>query len=155
MPNDLADYGFNPGEFKISTAIRMSCAIPLIFTPVILNEYKKPSYIVDGGILSNFPVWAFDIEGSEKYITYGLKINDKPSFTSKGKTDLFSYVLDILNTPLNDDRVIYVRDKNKLNIINIDNYEEIKSTDFYKIKDYKEHLYSLGYDCVKKHLKGS
>lgn len=127
--------------------------MPLIFTPVILNENKKSSYIVDGGILSNFPVWAFDIEGSEKCITYGLKINDKPSFTSKGKTDLFSYVLDILNTPLNDDRIIYVRDKDKLNIINIDNYEEIKSTDFYKIKEYKEHLYSLGYDCVQKHLK--
>lgn len=149
MPDDLGDYGINPATFKIAKAVSMSCAIPFLFTPVILSKNNIRSYIVDGGLLSNFPIWVFDIEGEEKYLTYGIKINEKPSNTSEGRYDVFSYAIDVLNTPLNDDRIVYVRNKDRLKIINIENDESIKSTEFYKIKAFRQELYDLGYDSVK------
>ncbi|MEG0371312.1 MAG: patatin-like phospholipase family protein [Clostridium sp.] len=154
MPDDLPRYGIDPMGFKISTAVRMSCAIPLFFTPVVLNDKNKQVYIVDGGLLSNFPVWVFDVENEEKdnTNTIGIKIDEKPSNTSKGRDDIFSYTLDVLNTPLNDDRVVYVRNKDKLKIISIQNDQSIKSTEFYKLQQNKEHLYKLGYEAVNDNM---
>ena len=44
-------------------AVRMSISFPFFFKPVILRQ-RPPSrevhWIVDGGMLSNFPVWLFD-----------------------------------------------------------------------------------------------
>lgn len=152
MPDDLKDYGIDPKNFKIAKAVRMSCAIPILFTPVAIKKEDKLNFIVDGGLLSNFPVWVFDVEGETKNITYGIKIDEKPSNTSEGKTDLFSYIVDVLNTPLDDDRVVYVRDKEKLEVINIKNNYLLKSTDFYKLNKFKEHLYTLGYSSVEKYF---
>jgi|TARA_R110002096_G_scaffold26191_1_gene81138 NTE family protein len=40
---------FNKGS--ISTAVKASCAVPLVFEPVHIND----AYLCDGGILNNFP----------------------------------------------------------------------------------------------------
>lgn len=152
MPDDLEEYGIDPKSFKVAKAIRMSCAIPIFFTPVIIKNSEKINFIVDGGLLSNFPVWVFDVEGETKNLTYAIKIDEKPSKTSEGKTDIFSYVVDILNTPFDDDRVVYVRDKEKLEIINIKNNDLLKSTDFYKINKFKDRLYTLGYSSVERYF---
>jgi NTE family protein len=70
LPDDLRDYRvpgtaglIDPDGFKISRAARMSMSIPYFFRPVEL-EHKSGvrSLIVDGGTLSNFPVWLFDVD---------------------------------------------------------------------------------------------
>lgn len=69
LPEDLADYRLpgtaaliDPDGFSIARAARMSMSIPYFFKPVEL-EHKTGarSLIVDGGTLSNFPVWLFDV----------------------------------------------------------------------------------------------
>lgn len=73
LPDDIRDYRnpqtgelFVPDDFKIADAVRMSMSIPYFFQPVILsyhdpeNGTNTDSTIVDGGVLSNFPVWIFD-----------------------------------------------------------------------------------------------
>lgn len=66
IPEDLPDYGLHPGKMKIATAVRMSCSIPIYFQPAILKRSKKRrDLIVDGGLLSNFPLWIFDEEDRE------------------------------------------------------------------------------------------
>lgn len=71
LPDDIADYGIDPKKFLIAKAIRMSTSIPYFFEPVIIRKgrsvlkrgepfRKQFIYIVDGGILSNFPLWLFD-----------------------------------------------------------------------------------------------
>ncbi|KMT22192.1 patatin-like phospholipase family protein [Clostridium cylindrosporum] len=152
MPDDLPRYGINPDNFKIAKAVSMSCAIPLFFTPTILGDGDSLSFIVDGGLLSNFPIWVFDVENEERNLTYAIKIDEKPSYTSQGRHDIFSYAIDVLNTPLNDNRIVYVRDKDKLKIISIENDQLIKSTEFYKLNEFKDHLYSLGYNSVKEYF---
>lgn len=62
LPQDIKDYGLDPDDFEIARAIRMSMSIPYFFEPVTLKhrETGEVSYIVDGGVLSNFPIYLFD-----------------------------------------------------------------------------------------------
>ncbi|WP_026692920.1 patatin-like phospholipase family protein [Peribacillus kribbensis] len=62
IPDDLPAYGIDPSTFPIARAVRMSCSIPYFFEPVRLTARKKKSLIVDGAVLSNFPMWLFDEE---------------------------------------------------------------------------------------------
>jgi NTE family protein len=70
LPDDLVRYRLpgkhrliDPDEFKIARAARMSMSIPYFFEPVELEHRDRgPSLIIDGGTLSNFPVWLFDVD---------------------------------------------------------------------------------------------
>ncbi|WP_028391750.1 patatin-like phospholipase family protein [Bacillus cihuensis] len=66
FPDDLDKYGMNPLEFPVAKAVRMSCSIPYFFEPVKLKWRQSSSLFVDGGILSNFPMWLFETEGGKK-----------------------------------------------------------------------------------------
>ena len=55
----------------------MSMSIPFFYEPVKLvnRQTKAASYLVDGGLLSNFPVWLFDTEGTQPaWPTFGFKL---------------------------------------------------------------------------------
>jgi NTE family protein len=70
LPDDLVGYRrpksstlIDPDQFKISRAARMSMSIPYFFEPIQLEDKDgRDSVIVDGGTLSNFPVWLFDVD---------------------------------------------------------------------------------------------
>jgi NTE family protein len=70
LPDDLAGYRLprsskliDPDDFRIARAARMSMSIPYFFEPVRLEDAAgRPVTIVDGGTLSNFPVWLFDVD---------------------------------------------------------------------------------------------
>jgi NTE family protein len=73
LPDDLPLYRepgerdpIDPDTFPIARAARMSMSIPYFFEPVTLVRIDtgKKATIVDGGTLSNFPVWIFDVEHS-------------------------------------------------------------------------------------------
>jgi NTE family protein len=53
-----------PESLTIARAVRMSMAMPYFFPPVqmIWKETGAKATLVDGGTLSNFPVWLFDTE---------------------------------------------------------------------------------------------
>lgn len=90
LPDDIAHYGFDPTKLSVAKAVRMSTSIPYFFEPVIIkrteirkeiNPLTSPSiYIMDGGLLSNFPLWLFDKdmekenELSLKIPTYGFRL---------------------------------------------------------------------------------
>lgn len=80
-------------NMSVMFAIRTSCSLPLIFTPM---QYKEKWY-VDGGLYNNFPIDYFHTSILKDVI--GINILAK----SKNKqqiTDFFSYVNIILNTAL-------------------------------------------------------
>ncbi len=68
LPDDIEAFGINPETFPVARAIRMSTSIPYFFDPVPIRMKRdgsgrsKIAYIVDGGLLSNFPLWLFDQE---------------------------------------------------------------------------------------------
>ena len=72
-----ADGPIDPGAFEVADAVRMSMSIPYFFQPVELVHCQTnvTSTIVDGGVLSNFPVWIFDVEDHDPTRpTFGFKL---------------------------------------------------------------------------------
>jgi NTE family protein len=77
LPNDADVLGIEPDELEIAYAVRMSMSIPFFFKPVVHKNRKtrKEHVIVDGGLLSNFPVWLFDCEGRDpRWPTFGARL---------------------------------------------------------------------------------
>lgn len=68
----------DPDEQLVADAVRMSISIPFYFTPRTLTDRRtgEHSTIVDGGVLSNFPVDAFDrTDGrKERWKTVGIRV---------------------------------------------------------------------------------
>jgi len=62
LPRDAQQLGLgDPDELEIAEAVRMSMSIPVFFEPVVQKDTQGRAHtIVDGGLLSNFPVWLFD-----------------------------------------------------------------------------------------------
>lgn len=145
LPDDLKDYGIDSLNFSIAKAVRMSCAIPFFFTPYILKYGGKTSFIVDGGLLSSFPIWIFDIEGIPRWPTLGIKIKDLDSYTSQGKTDIISYAKDIIDAPINESEENFIRYKDYVRTIVIDYDGKIGATGFHKANNFISDLYSKGY----------
>ncbi|WP_246133605.1 patatin-like phospholipase family protein [Mycobacterium helveticum] len=54
-------YGLDAEEQSVADAVRASMAIPFFYRPVTLvSATGRPSTLVDGGVLSNFPIDTFD-----------------------------------------------------------------------------------------------
>lgn len=66
LPDDIEAYEdergrrFRKDDFPLVEAVRMSVGVPFLFDPIRLHRDARPAYIVDGGLLSNFPVFLFD-----------------------------------------------------------------------------------------------
>jgi NTE family protein len=70
LPQDIAGYHhkdgtpYTPDTLTLVEAVRMSMSFPFLYTPHVLYQLHdgkyEPHYVVDGGLLSNFPVWLFD-----------------------------------------------------------------------------------------------
>lgn len=66
FPDDLPRYDLSPADVPISKAVMMSSSMPFFYRPVIWKgKNGKKSYILDGGLLSNFPIWIFDAKEKE------------------------------------------------------------------------------------------
>ena len=76
LPNDLKLFGIKPDEFSISRAVRMSMSIPFFFEPVELRDISgRKHFIVDGGLLSNYPIWLLDDNKAHPpWPTFGFKL---------------------------------------------------------------------------------
>jgi NTE family protein len=80
MPDDLPNYtdkdgkAFDKDSFPVVDAVRMSMSYPFLFAPVTIFRDGRPHYIVDGGLLSNFPIWLFD-SPHPKRPTWGFRLH--------------------------------------------------------------------------------
>ena len=61
LPQDAHLYGIDPNALDVARAVRMSASIPFFFIPLQLTDANGvQSCIVDGGLLSNFPLFLFE-----------------------------------------------------------------------------------------------
>jgi NTE family protein len=76
LPQDAVRLGIEPDELSVAEAVRMSMSIPIFFDPVIRTNANggRKHMIVDGGMLSNYPVWLFDAPGGAlpRFPTFGM-----------------------------------------------------------------------------------
>ncbi|MEW9094186.1 MAG: patatin-like phospholipase family protein [Clostridiaceae bacterium] len=152
LPEDIEYYGIDPNELDVSLAVRMSISIPMYFEPVTLKDYRGKYYIVDGGVMSNFPVWLFDTEGDPEWPTIGFRLLD---FEKAGKnhkiTNIFNYFSALVETVLKNDINLEVTRMDNLRTIDI-NSLGVKATDF-KISDEEiQELYLSGENCAVEFL---
>ena len=85
LPQDAHSYyGLDPDDVDVARAVHMSASIPFFFIPVD-QPYTNGSIcrIVDGGLLSNFPIAIFDVTGrTPSRPTFGFRLVDQPPTTT-------------------------------------------------------------------------
>ncbi|TMW73767.1 patatin-like phospholipase family protein [Alteribacter natronophilus] len=156
LPDDLPKYGRIPEKFSVARAIRMSCSIPFFFEPVkIYDGQVKASYIVDGGVLSNFPMWVFK-KRNQKRLTrpvLGFRLSPELEETQPRKIKnamQFTYAMVETMRTAHDQRYIS-RDLAK-DIVFIP-VQGVKTTDFALTDDQKNSLIELGENYTETFLK--
>ena len=153
LPDDLEKFGINPGSFPIAKAIRMSCSIPYFFEPVKLRTIDGVNVLVDGGVLSNFPMWLFDSENVKKVRpVLGIKLSpseyEHEKHQIKNGIQLFGAIFETMKDA-HDQR--YISKRHVDNIIFI-KAEGVSLTEFSITDEKKQKLFEIGRNHAKKFL---
>jgi NTE family protein len=154
LPDDLEGYGISAETFPIARALRMSCGIPFFFEPVQLKVGKGETIVVDGGVLSNFPMWIFNDEGGNpKRPVLGVKLSrsqeEMPGHKIDNALDLFEALFSTMKNA-HDEK--YISRKHEKNIIFIP-VEDYSATQFDMDEETKEALMEAGRSRTVQFLK--
>jgi NTE family protein len=177
LPRDAHYLGIeNPDDLSVARAVRMSMSIPVYFEPVRHQNLKtgREHLIVDGGMLSNFPIWLFDVEENlveqeAKRPTFGLKLIEKdprkpivePGFASDvpevdvpehpERIKTISYLWSLVSTMMEAHDRLYIEEKKFETTIGIDTLG-VRTTEFTLSGERKDELYESGRKEAKKFL---
>lgn len=152
LPQDIADFGIRPEDLNIAAAIRMSMSIPFFYEPVRLRNMKtnQVSYIVDGGILSNFPVWLFDTEGAiPEWPTLGFKLVEPEEGAPNKVVGPISLLTALFSTMSEAHDARYIKDADFVRTIPIPTLD-VRTTDFDLSREKSEKLYQSGRKAAEK-----
>lgn len=154
LPNDLEIYGISPLHFPIAKAIRMSCSIPYIFEPVKIKSPHGINVVVDGGLLSNFPIWLFDKKDEKKVRpVLGIKLSQNkqqlPRHQVNNALQLFEALFEAMKDA-HDTR--YISRKLEKNIIFIP-ADGFAATQFNLSEEKKQALFEMGRNSARNFLK--
>lgn len=149
LPWDYRSYGLDPDEQLVADAVRASMSIPFFYEPANLEG----NYLVDGGLLSNFPISLFD--NTDEWPTFGIKLSARAEAVSKMnpvKTPV-DYSLAIVSTAINAHDQMHIDDPcTQARTIFVDTFD-IKATDFDITKEQQAKLYNSGQKYAKDFLK--
>jgi NTE family protein len=139
-------------ELSVAEAVRLSLSIPLFFEPGKLGS----SAIVDGGVLSNFPLWIYDVKAPgitarpPRWFTFGFRFVDaslNQKYKVQGPLSLMSAT--IRTMAVARDRY-HLRDLDSNRVIEIDVSDaNISTTNFNLSPEKRLQLYLLGYKYTK------
>lgn len=152
LPQDIAEFGMRPEDLDVAAAIRMSMSIPFFFEPVKLQNRKanQVSYIVDGGLLSNFPVWLFDTEGGiPEWPTFGFKLVEPEEGTPNKIRGPISLLVALFSTMSEAHDARYIEDANFVRTIPIPTLG-VGTTEFDISSERSKALYQSGRQAAEK-----
>ncbi|WNB93571.1 patatin-like phospholipase family protein [Bacillus sp. NEB1478] len=157
IPDDLEEYGLLPERFPIARAVRMSCSLPYFFYPIkLFNRVGQKSYIVDGGVLSNFPMWLFQRKDRipiRPVLGFQLSsyLNDHiPAHYVKNAFDLFKALFETM-MQAHDNRYIDAHDARDIIFMPV---KQVSVIDFQLSAEAKNELYQFGYERAEQFLQG-
>ncbi|MBA4494956.1 patatin-like phospholipase family protein [Paenactinomyces guangxiensis] len=144
LPYDLEGYGYNPEQLPVARVVRMSCSIPFFFDPVkiIHRPSKTLSYIVDGGVLSNFPVWLFDQE-NPRWPTFGFRFISRSEQQVHQIHGPLSMFLSILYTMMDAHDNRDITEQDQVRTIRVPTLD-VKLTDFSISLEKRKQLFQSG-----------
>jgi NTE family protein len=167
LPRDAAVLGYDPGELEVAKAVRMSMSIPIFFEPVRVQNAKTnhEHLLVDGGMLSNFPVWLFDCDTSAipDWPTFGLLLVEpspkhpiterlpQPQRGPRGARGLYELITAMVHTMTEAHDRMYLEQDTFARTIGIPTLG-IGTTEFEITEERKEKLYASGRDAAAKFL---
>jgi NTE family protein len=160
LPQDLKRLGWNPDEMEVALAVRMSGSYPFFFKPVHLEERTEARlrhWVVDGGMLSNFPVWLFDspVGKPPPWPTIGFLLAEPGSDGSQYQPirGLVSMAMALLRTmtSAHDRKALESVDKQR--IVRIPT-GKVSTLDFDITPEEQEWLFQSGYQAAKQFLGG-
>lgn len=154
LPKDLEHYGIDPLSFSVAKAVRMSCSLPYFFEPVKLKAKNGKVIIVDGGVLSNFPIFLFDEENNlRKRPAIGVKLSARGSKHKQNKVnnaiDLFPALFETMKDA-HDAR--YISRRHEKDIIFIPT-RDVSTTEFHLSDEKKTDLIQIGKKKTELFLK--
>jgi NTE family protein len=147
FPHDLKTFGIEPTTYKISQAVRASISLPFFYEPIRLGG----NYLVDGGILSNFPINAFD---DDPLPTIGIKLSAEPGAVAKPHLigGPISYGVAVFGTMLSIQDQIHLDDPAVIAKTIFVDTEDVLATDFNLGTDTQTMLFEAGYNAARKYL---
>ncbi|PLS04980.1 patatin-like phospholipase family protein [Bacillus sp. FSL K6-1012] len=151
LPDDLVRYGLNPDMFPVARAVRMSCSIPYFFEPIKLKTDTGTATVVDGGVLSNFPIWLFSKERKRPVIGVTLAPNERerPKKNIGNAFELFGALFETMKDA-HDARHIASRYEQNIIFLPVDN---VMATEFHLTQQKKLALIELGKSRTEQFLK--
>jgi len=168
LPKDAPRLGVeNPDDLNVALTVRMSLSIPIFFEPVKFPNVKtgQEHLIVDGGLLSNFPVWLFDTEGEPEWPTFGLRLVEPdprettlaerlgPPEPAPGRLEaVIDYFRSLVDTVLEAHDRLYIEKADFARTIPIDTLG-VRTTDFELSPERALELYESGRTAAKRFLE--
>jgi NTE family protein len=152
LPQDIADFGRRPEDLGVAEAVRMSMSIPFFYEPIALENKQtgQKSYIVDGGLLSNFPVWLFDTEGEvPAWPTFGFKLVEPEAGKPNKIKGPVSLLAALFSTMMEAHDARYIKDENFTRTVPIPTLG-IGTTEFDISRERSEALYGSGREAAEK-----
>jgi len=154
LPQDIADYGERPEAMEVALAVRMSMSIPFFFKPVRFRAKAQTYLIVDGGLLSDFPVWLFDAPGLPEWPTFGFRLSatGDPTMIRHPVAGPLSALAAMFSTAVEAHDARYIKDRDFVRTIAV-NTTEYSSTNFALTQADKDALYEAGCEAARQFLQ--
>jgi NTE family protein len=154
LPDDIKAYGLDPDSMEVAQAVRMSAGIPFFYEPMMLRYGRlghKGSYVVDGGLLSNYPVWLFDCPKDRfpRWPTIGLRLVDPRAGQPSRITGPLSLLTALFSTMLEAHDARHIKEANFVRTIPI-NTLGVRTVDFNIPPSLRHKLYESGVSAAKK-----
>lgn len=163
LPWDYADhFQLDPRSQNVVDAVHCSMAIPFFYRPVILKDGGgREHWVVDGGLLSNFPITLFDAPAdvTPRWPTLGIKLSSKPSAVQQAFPNQVhgtaSMSLAILNTLTGFYDRMHVDDPSVVARTIFIDTGDIQATEFSLTREQRDFLYSNGRKAAVRFLDGA
>ena len=141
-------------DLPIRDAIRASCSIPLYYTA---KKIEKDIY-VDGGLISNFPIYVFDYKEDDQLVsnphTVGCKlITSKSLIRIDGKMNCKKFAKSLAQIIMDQVGNMHIKTNDWKRSIKIPT-GVIGATDFNLTKDQKKSLIDAGFNAATQFLEG-
>ncbi len=140
----------------VAEAVRASMSIPVFFRAwKFTNKIPDGHIYVDGGVTYNYPITAFDVNGTNPQ-TLGFhfgKMNQKREASDLDYDHLLDYVKTVFNMLLDSQKIDYAKDSSeRKRSVNINDFG-ISATDFSLTEEQKDKLYNSGQSATLKFLE--
>jgi NTE family protein len=154
LPEDLKLYGLSAVDLPVARSVRMSCGIPFFFDPIVLYSRSEPkrNYMVDGGVLSNFPLWLFD-EEAPKWPTFGFRLVSEDGEAAPHEIrGPFSLFRALFQTMMDAHDTRHLEEQDKVRTILVPSLG-VKSTDFHITPEKSAALFDAGKKAAEKFFR--